>query len=499
MTADQSPVIVGAARRNQITREIFGVLVIALAAVLVGVSLGSRGGNLATLILCVLTGIFVLVPIVYIRAQPVAQRNVLLALFCLAFGARYVIPPIILYVPEQAPVDAPAMVYSQLRPWDVASGQLVILIALVAFLLGHLVPLLRVLGPGFPRPRLDWSPLATFNAGILLIIIGWPVSMAAILGLVPAALGSGVVSTVGSSLAFGHVLLALAYLRHRSKIALIVLCATIPITSFVGFLSGSKTSTVLVPAFIALTYVFERRRVPLGFVVVGLLALAVMYPASEFLRIYMLGSDFQFTPDVLMNPGSSASEVSTFIQSRDLGNYLSDGFSAVGQRLDSTGVVSVIVRDTPRLSPYQGGATLVLFFVSFIPRVLWPAKPDISIGQFITDVYGSGADIASSTAPSQIGDYYLNFGYYGVIIGMLVLGIAMRFAGDLLLGRKATATGILLATAIAYCIVIGFEMNVAMAQARIFFYVVPIIGLHLMVTRVVTSRSLRSTDAGTTV
>jgi hypothetical protein len=394
----------------------------------------------------------------------------------------------ILYLPETAPIDAPGMAYSMLSPWDVAAGQLVILIALLSFLAGHAVPTLRLLRPGSAREGQDWTPSITFSVGVVLILIGWPISTAATLGLIPASLGSGIITTLGSSLVFGHVLLALAYFRHGMRVAMLVLCFTIPVTSLIGFFSGSKTAAVLAPAFVALTYIFERRRVPLSLLAAGTLALAVMYPASEFLRIYMLGTDFRFTAEVLLDPAASAAEVSSFVQSNDLGNYLSDGFSAVGARLDLTGVVSVIVRDTPRLSPFQYGSTLVLFFVSFVPRAFWPDKPNIAIGQFITDVYGSGPEIESSTAPTQIGDFYLNFGYAGVIIGMIVLGLALRLAADLLLGRRMTATTMLAAIAVAYSAIFGFETNVALAQARMFFFLVPIVALHYAVAFFVVGR-----------
>lgn len=492
MTENEWSGRLGPSSRAKMASALVAVMGAAVLVVATGMILGVRGGNLATLVLCVLTAIFSLVPVVLIRNQPAERRNVLMALFCLAYVARYVIPPMILYVPERLPVDAPAMAYSQLRPWDVASGQLLILIALIAFLLGHLVPLWSLVGKRTERPPRDWPATITLSVGIGLILIGWPVSTAATLGFIPTALGSGVISTIGSSLVFGHVLLALAYFRNGMRIALILMCITIPITSLIGFLSGSKTSTILAPTFIAMTYVFEKRRIPVSFVAAAVLALAVIYPASEFLRVYMLGSDFRFTSEVILNPGSSASEVTNYVKSRGFGDYLADGFSSVGQRFDSTGVVSVIVRDTPRLTPYQHGSTLILFFVSFVPRVIWPEKPNVSIGQFITDVYGSGSHIESSTAPSQIGDYYLNFGYPGVIIGMFGLGVMLRLAGDLFLGRRSTATSILMATAIAYCVVIGFEMNVAIAQSRIFFFVVPIAALHFMVHALGGDRSVAS-------
>ncbi len=473
----------GVPHPNRLVVSLLILLLLGLMAILIGLVFGVRGGNLATLVLCSMTAVFAFVPIVVDQARSFERRKIILSLFCLAFVGRYVIPPIILYVPEKAPIDAPGMYLSMLRPWDVAAGQFVVLLALVSFLVGHAIPLLRMMGPGFPTPRKDWSPATTFGVGVALVLFGWPITLASAFGVIPAALGSGVVSTLGSSMIYGNVLLALAYFRYGLRSALFFLLITIPMSSLVGFLSGSKTATLLPPAFVALTYVFERRRVPLTFVMVGTLTLAVVYPASEYVRAYLLHGGMRSAAQVLSDPGSATSEVGDYVRSRDFGDYLGEGFSSVAARLDSTGVVSVIARDTPRLSPYQHGSTLILFFISFAPRVFWPEKPDIGIGQFITDVYGSGPEIDSSTGPSQIGDYYLNFGHAGVIVGMLSLGIAFRFVDDLLMQgrRRPTAAALLAAIAVVFSIIITFETNAALAQARVFFIVTPIIALHMFV------------------
>jgi hypothetical protein len=465
-----------------------------VAAIAFGLVLGVRGGNLATLVLCVSVAVVSLIPILADQTQSPEKRNILLSLFCLAYIARYVISPIILYVPESGVVDVPGMYLSMLRPWDVAMGEFVVLVALLSFLAGHMIPVARTIISRTSRSYRDWSPAVTLAIGVGLILFGWLISIATSLGLIPAALGSGVVSILASSMIYGNVLLALGYFRYGSRFALIVLVAIVPVTMLVGFLSGSKTSTLLPIAFVALTYVLEKRRVPVTFIAVGALLLAVIYPASEYVRAYLLRGEAQSVAELLKESGSATSDVSEYVRSREMGDYLSEGFSAVAARLDSTGVVSVIVRDTPRLSPYQNGSTLVLFFVSFVPRALWPEKPNIAIGQFITDVYGSGPEVESSTGPSQIGDYYLNFGYGGVIAGMFTLGVLFRIAFEFLLARRRcpSAPALLATIAILFSIVITFETNVALAQSRVFFFLVPIVALDYFVRLLGGTRKVES-------
>lgn len=103
------------------------------------------------------------------------------------------------------------------------------------------------------------------------------------------------------------------------RIALILLFITIFVNLAIGFHFSTRTPTALAPAFVAMTCDFLKRRVALSFIAVGILALAVMYPASEYQRSYMLAPSFRFTAEVVLHAGSSASELREFVQGRGLG------------------------------------------------------------------------------------------------------------------------------------------------------------------------------------
>ena len=116
-----------------------------------------------------------------------------------------------------------------------------------------------------------------------------------------------------------------------------------------------------------------------------------------------------------------------------------DGFDAASRRLDAIGVVSVIVRDTPSVSPFQNGRTLALIPVAYVPRVLWPGKPVITIGQWVTEAYvPSGHLLESNLGTTWVGEFYLNWGVTMVISGMLILGVMLRFAHEALMRVGAT-------------------------------------------------------------
>ncbi len=86
---------------------------------------------------------------------------------------------------------------------------------------------------------------------------------------------------------------------------------------------------------------------------------------------------------------------------------------------------SQIVDETPRRMPYQLGKTLLLWVVAPIPRTLWTSKPEISIGRPIADYIYQKRDETTAgggVPPGFIGELYLNFSYFGVIVGMFIFG-----------------------------------------------------------------------------
>lgn len=82
----------------------------------------------------------------------------------------------------------------------------------------------------------------------------------------------------------------------------------------------------------------------------------------------------------------------------------------------------------PEVEPYRKGSTLMVTVFGFIPRAVWPDKPvgigkEITryiVGPFYEPTYGYSA------APTVIGDFYLNAGWMGLILGGLGLGIVCR-------------------------------------------------------------------------
>ena len=174
------------------------------------------------------------------------------------------------------------------------------------------------------------------------------------------------------------------------------------------------------------------------------------------------------------------SALSEFLSSRKPGEYFVEGFERVGARLDGLGRASLIIRETPKTVPFQGGWSIGYIALAYIPRVLWPGKPTISIGQWITDTYGSGPRIQSATGPTWVGEFYLNFGVPGVIVGMASLGLLLRLIHEVFFRRSRTMPGLLAAGLVHYGMATTVGGGLVGGVNRVTFALGPLLALHFV-------------------
>ena len=84
----------------------------------------------------------------------------------------------------------------------------------------------------------------------------------------------------------------------------------------------------------------------------------------------------------------------------------------------------------PSMYSYMYGATFLYTFLLFIPRVVWPGKPDNPVRDMIEMSMNNQARQAGS-AVANIGEIYANFGIFGIMILMLVFGKIVSKLKDL--------------------------------------------------------------------
>jgi O-antigen polysaccharide polymerase Wzy len=99
--------------------------------------------------------------------------------------------------------------------------------------------------------------------------------------------------------------------------------------------------------------------------------------------------------------------------------------AALLARLSTFNQLSQVVRLTER-DGFVHGETLKYLKNALVPRVLWPGKPLVTPGQYFASRLGRGRQLRNqfSNAVNMTvpGEFYLNFGWLGVLIGLSVMG-----------------------------------------------------------------------------
>lgn len=127
------------------------------------------------------------------------------------------------------------------------------------------------------------------------------------------------------------------------------------------------------------------------------------------------------------------------IGEQDLGVTLSNGFSALAERIEAISSLAVVVANYEELRPYEESYGLdnniykdTLTF--FIPRVIWADKPLASEPRRYSDLYFNYSENSFTITP--MGDLLRNFGPVGVPLGMILLGILIRVIYSMLIENQ---------------------------------------------------------------
>ena len=147
---------------------------------------------------------------------------------------------------------------------------------------------------------------------------------------------------------------------------------------------------------------------------------------------------------------------------KNTGNF---AFNSIFSRIDQLAVFSRIIEmDEPLLY----GKSLLNFFISLgPPRFIWANKPVISGGNDFGHRSGLLApDVKSTVGVTMVGDWYMNFGFSGIIFGMLFMGILFRLIYEYLIKRTRTSlSGVMIYSILWLNIIKGMEDWIAPVYA----------------------------------
>jgi hypothetical protein len=109
--------------------------------------------------------------------------------------------------------------------------------------------------------------------------------------------------------------------------------------------------------------------------------------------------------------------------------FVKDSLETSVQRIDQTITLCAVMNLTPSVIPYWGGDSYSTLYWMFIPRLLYPDKPLKVMGQDFGHRYGllGKSDRTTSYNLPQLVELYVNFGTWGVVLGMFLIGMICRW------------------------------------------------------------------------
>jgi hypothetical protein len=415
------------------------------------------------------------------RTRPRERRSLLFSIFSFSYSAFFVVPSFVFYLAASVydPAESPNPV--PLTPNDVAWGMLAAAVAYLMVLVGFSLPIGSGAANMMPRMRREWSATTGVGVALIMIPLGWAVLLASQLGLIPARAGSGFLGTFVHGATFGIGLLALVWERYRSRAALFLLCVVVPGTMFFNFFTSSKGAFLRPIVMVVIVRIIVTRRIRMSWVLGFIAAAALIYPVSMAYREYMSGNRLSAL-QVIANPNTALRLVAGVATTADPAEYMKAGLQSTARRLNGLGILSAIVRDAGTRVPFQHGWSIGYIPLSYIPRVLWKDKPRFETGIWVTDNFGYPG-IDTSTGSTWIGEFFFNFGWAGVIIGMALLGIWFRFLQDMFLRMDSTIPAML--AGIVTIMVIGpaIEGDLLAPTNGVIFLLTPLLLMHWLVTK----------------
>lgn len=236
-----------------------------------------------------------------------------------------------------------------------------------------------------------------------------------------------------------------------------------------GFFSGSKFYAIIpiITYLIVRHYAYKRsfKRV----VIAGFLAFFVLMP---FLNFYN-------TPSVFLSPSYSYDGEVEF---ENIEKFAVD--SSFGRFNQSKSIFNIF----EKTDKFLYGKSLMNFFVSLgPPRFIWKNKPVINAsGNEFGRKYGIilPDDFGTNVGPTIIGDLYLNFGVWGIALGMLFFGALLRFIFDVLIRYSgASLSGIMIYSVFWTQIIKGTEDWLAPVWAGLVKIFVILLVIHFFLVK----------------
>jgi hypothetical protein len=288
----------------------------------------------------------------------------------------------------------------------------------------------------------------------------------------------------------GLALLAYGAVKSRSKMFGLIVLGVICIEFVLGFIEDSKELAFRGAAIVLVAKYLLDGRVPKTWLVAACAVAVVAFPVFQAYRTDVLAVQKVSRGEAAQNLRKN---VQTALDAQGRRDDVEFTSRSLLSRVSYKPMMEMILERTGKTAPFQNGYTLGLFFSSFVPRIFWPDKPDLSIGQIFNrslHITDAGDTYISATI---LGELYWNFGWSGILLGMPLLGLLLGFINRRCdLSADASVSRFLVFVATVYVFCLRFEDGIAMDLTIWLRTLASIAVLHLFFGRRVASTESRA-------
>lgn len=280
----------------------------------------------------------------------------------------------------------------------------------------------------------------------------------------------------------GIVFLAYAQCLYRRRYLMVLVVAAIIVEMMLGFVADMKGEVFLGLILVLLTKFLIGGRVPKVRAAILLVAIAALFPILQANRVVR--------GEYNINHAQAAQAIiEVFKRALTEKSAASSGperAQSFVERSSLKGSVDLIVTHTGHDVSFQNGYTFIPMLTAFIPRILWPNKPDVETGRVMNRVFLIAPDQPGTyISPSHLGEFYWNFGWPGSVLGMSLVGLLFGYVGARCdLSKSVTLTRLLFVIVTIKLLVLGQESSIATQYTMWLRSMVAVWLMHLAFARV---------------
>jgi len=193
-----------------------------------------------------------------------------------------------------------------------------------------------------------------------------------------------------------------------------------------ALLSGSLAPLVLLIVFFGVLYWGNKKRIPWHLIALIAIIMVLLNPIKQQFRKHIWSADNK-NISIIEKTVLLGGVVGEHYENKPLLLEISKDKGLLN-RASNIGLLSYTIFATPEFIPYWSGDSYRTLWTSFIPRILWPGKPQATIGQDFGHRYYLLQEYDKNTSinlPWLI-EFYINFGILGVLSGMFFVGVFFR-------------------------------------------------------------------------